>query len=47
MELEFRGNTEILVNNGFNVEEFYVDLSPPHGEFQNGAVVQWTSVLDF
>ena len=46
MELEFRGDVEALVNNGFDVEEFYVDCSPPHGEFLNGAVVQWISVLD-
>ena len=47
MELEFRGDAEVLVNNGFDVEEFYVDCSPPLGEFLNGAVVQRTSVLDF
>ena len=39
LELESRGYAEILVNNGFDVNEFHVDCSPPHGRFLNVSIM--------
>jgi len=33
LELESTGDAEVLVNNGFDIEEYHIDCSPPHGKF--------------
>ena len=46
LELESRGDAEILVNNGFDVNEFHVDCSPPHGRFLNVSIMGLRSYIE-
>ena len=39
LELESKEDAEVLVNNGFDIEEFHVDCSPPHGKFFNVSIM--------
>ena len=39
LELESRSDAEVLVNNGFDDNEFHVDCSPPHGKFFNVSIM--------
>ena len=39
LELESRGDPEVLVDNGFDVKEFHIDCSPPHGKFLNVSIM--------
>lgn len=39
LELESKDDAELLVNNGFDVEEFHIDCSPPHGKFLNVSIM--------
>ena len=46
LELESRSDAEVLVNNGFDVNEFYVDCSPPHGKFLNVSIMGLRSYVE-
>ena len=46
VELESRGDAEVLVNDGFDVEEFHIDCSPPHGKFLNVSILGLRSYVD-
>ena len=46
MELESQGDTEVLVNDGFDVKEFHIDCSPPHGKFLNVSILGLRSYVD-
>lgn len=46
LELESRGDAEVLVNDGFDVKEFHIDCSPPHGEFLNVNILGLRSYVD-
>ena len=46
MELESRGDAEVLVNDGFDVKEFHVDCSPPHGRFLNVSIMGLRSYIE-
>ena len=46
LELESRGDAEVLVNNGFDVNEFHVDCSPPHGKFLNVSIMGLRSYVE-
>ena len=39
LELESQGDAKVLVNNGFDVKEFHIDCSPPHGKFLNVSIL--------
>ena len=39
LELESRGDAKVLVNDGFDVKEFHIDCSPPHGKFLNVSIL--------
>lgn len=46
LELESRADAEELVNNGFDIEEFHIDCSPPHGRFLNVSVMGLRSYVE-
>ena len=46
VELESRGDAEVLVNDGFDVKEFHIDCSPPHGKFLNVSILGLRSYVD-
>ena len=46
LELESRSDAEVLVNNGFDVNEFHVDCSPPHGKFLNVSIMGLRSYVE-
>jgi len=46
LELESRGDAEVLVNNGFDVNKFHVDCSPPHGRSLNVSVMGLRSNIE-
>ena len=46
LELESRGDPEVLVSNGFDVNEFHVDCSPPHGRFLNVSIMGLRSYIE-
>ena len=46
LELESRDDAEVLVNNGFDIEEFHIDCSPPHGKFLNVSIMGLRSYVD-
>ena len=46
LELESRGDAEVLVNNGFDVNEFHVDCSPPQGRFLNVSIMGLRSYIE-
>ena len=46
LELEFRGDAEVLINNGFNVKEFYIDCSPPYDQFLNVSIMGLCSYVE-
>lgn len=46
LELESRGDAEVLVNNGFDVKEFHIDCSPPHGKFLNVSIMGLRSYVE-
>ena len=46
LELESRGDAEVLVNNGFDVKEFHIDCSPPYGKFLNVSIMGLRSYVE-
>ena len=46
LELETKADAEFLVSNGFDVEEFHFDCSPPHGKFMNVSILGLRSYVD-
>lgn len=46
LELESRGDAEVLVNNGFDIEEYHIDCSPPHGKFLNVSIMGLRSYVE-
>ena len=46
LELESRGDAEVLVDNGFDVKEFHIDCSPPHGKFLNVSIMGLRSYVE-
>ena len=46
LELESRDDAEVLVNNGFDIEEFHIDCSPPHGKFLNVSIMGLRSYVE-
>ncbi|KAL9959925.1 hypothetical protein ACROYT_G033301 [Oculina patagonica] len=46
LELESKDDAELLVSNGFDIEEFYVDCSPPHGKFLNVSIMGLRSYVE-
>ena len=46
LELESKEDAEVLVNNGFDIEEFHVDCSPPHGKFFNVSIMGLRSYVE-
>ena len=46
LELESRSDAEVLVNDGFDVKEFHVDCSPPHGKFLNVSILGLRSYVE-
>ena len=46
LELESRGNAEVLVNNGFDMKEFHIDCSPPYGKFLNVSIMGLRSYVE-
>lgn len=46
LELESRDDAEVLVNNGFDIEEFHIDCSPPHGKFLNVTMMGLRSYVE-
>ena len=46
LELESQGDAEVLVNDGFDVKEFHIDCSPPHGKFLNVSILGLHSYVD-
>ena len=46
LELQSRGDAEVLVNNGFDISEFHVDCSPPHSKFLNGSLMFLRSYVE-
>ena len=46
LEMESRGDSEVLVNDGFDVKEFHIDCSPPHGKFLNVSILGLRSYVD-
>ena len=46
LELESRGDAEVLVNDGFDIKEFHIDCSPPHGKFLNVSILGLRSYVD-
>jgi len=39
LELETKADGELLVSNGFDIDEFHIDCSPPHGKFLNVSIL--------
>ena len=46
LELESRGDAEVLVNNGFDVKEYHIRCSPPYGKFLNVSIMGLRSYID-
>ena len=46
LELESKGDAEVLVNIGFDVNEIHVDCSPPHGRFLNISIMGLRSYIE-
>ena len=46
LELETRADVELLVSNGFDVDEFHFDCSPPHGKLFNVTILGLRSHVD-
>jgi len=46
LELETKADAELLVSNGFDVDEFNFDCSPPHGKFLNVSILGLRSYVD-
>ena len=46
LELESRGDAEVLVNDGFDIKEFHIDCSPPHGKFLNVSILGLRCYVD-
>lgn len=46
LELQSRGDAELLVDNGFDVNEFHIDCSPPHGKFVNVSIMGLRSYVE-
>ena len=45
LELTTKADAELLVSNGFDVEEFHLDCSPPHGKFLNVSILGLRSYI--
>lgn len=46
LELESRGDAEVLVNDGFDINEFHIDCFPPHGKFLNVSIMGLRSYVE-
>ena len=46
LELETKADVELLVSNGFDVDEFHFDCSPHHGKFLNFSILGLRSYVD-
>ena len=46
LEMESRSDAEVLVNDRFDVKEFHIDCSPPHGKFLNVSILSLRSYVD-
>ena len=46
LELESRGDAEVLMNNGFDIEEYHIDCSTPHGKFLNVSIIGLRSYVE-
>lgn len=46
LELKSRSDAEALVNNGFDVKEYHIDCTPPHGKFLNVSIMGLRSYID-
>ena len=45
LELATKDDAELLVSNGFDLEEFHLDCSPPHGKFLNVSILGLRSYI--
>ena len=45
LELATKADAELLVSNGFDLDEFHLDCSPPHGKFLNGSILGLRSYI--
>ena len=46
LEMESRDDAELLVDNGFDIKEFHIDCSPPHGQFLNVSIMGLRSYVE-